>query len=113
MRRGSTNFTGAPKQTHHYVPNDVRRGVTRPRRINFEYLAGGLAKAFIYPSADSPPRGGNASTAHAKGAIRRLDFHVGLVLGARAKPECAARSLNNRAAAAFVRIIDELIEPDL
>ena len=53
------------------------------------------------------------STAHAKGAIGRLDFHFTLVLSGRAKPECAARGLNNRAARPLVWIIDKLVEPNL
>jgi hypothetical protein len=75
---------------------------------------------------ERPPRGATAirvcldskkldqySTARAKGAIRRLDFQLTLVLSARGEPERAARSLNNRAAGAFVWIIDKLVEPDL
>ena len=54
-----------------------------------------------------------ASTARAKGAIGRLDFDFALVLSARGEPECAARSLNNRAAGPFVWIIDKLVEPNL
>jgi hypothetical protein len=54
-----------------------------------------------------------ASTARAKGAIGRLDFHFTLVLSARGEPECAARSLNNRGAGTFVWIIHKLVEPNL
>jgi hypothetical protein len=54
-----------------------------------------------------------ASTARAKGAIGRLDFNFTLVLRARGEPECAARSLNNRAAGTFVWIIHKLVEPNL
>ena len=54
-----------------------------------------------------------ASTARAKGAIGRLDFNFTLVLSARGEPECAARSLNNRAARPFVWIIHKLVEPNL
>ena len=53
-----------------------------------------------------------ASTARAKGAIGRLDFNL-TALGARREPECAARSLNNRAAGTFVWIIHKLVEPNL
>jgi hypothetical protein len=53
------------------------------------------------------------STARAKGAIGRLDFHFTPVLSARGEPECAARGLNNRAARLFVGIINKLIEPNL
>src|SRR6266516_665248 len=42
------------------------------------------------------------STAHAKGAIGRLDLNFALVLGARTEPECAARGLDgNRAGKPF------------
>src|SRR5215467_13547871 len=55
----------------------------------------------------------SSSTARAKGAIGRLDFDFTLVLRACAEPECAARSLNNRAASTFVWIIHKLVEPNL
>jgi hypothetical protein len=54
-----------------------------------------------------------SSTAHAKGAIGRLDFHFSVVLSARAEPECATCSLNDCAAGTFVWIIHKLIEPNL
>ena len=53
-----------------------------------------------------------ALTANAKGAGRRLDFNVTLVLGAGTESECAARALDNDGAGAFVWIIDELVESD-
>ena len=43
-----------------------------------------------------------SSTARAKDAIGRLDFHFTIVLRARGEPEFAARGLNNRAARPFV-----------
>jgi hypothetical protein len=49
-----------------------------------------------------------ASTTRAKGAIGRLDFNL-TALGACREPECAARSLNNRAAGTFVWIIHKLV----
>src|SRR6516162_4024051 len=55
----------------------------------------------------------SSSTARAKGAIGRLDFHFTLVLRARGEPECAARGLNNSAAGAFVWIVHKLVEPNL
>ena len=64
----------------------------------------------------------SSSTARAKGAIGRHDFHVPqqqrqkrcyFVLSAGAEPECAARGLNNRAARSFVWIIHKLVEPNL
>src|SRR5215472_2693006 len=54
-----------------------------------------------------------ASTARAKRAIGRLDFHFALVLSAGGEPECAARNLNSRAARPFVWIIHKLVEPNL
>jgi hypothetical protein len=54
-----------------------------------------------------------ASTARAKGAIGRLNFHFTLVLSARGEPECAARGLNNRAAGPLVWIVHKLVEPNL
>jgi hypothetical protein len=53
------------------------------------------------------------SAAHAKGAIGRLDFNLPPILGARREPECAARSLNNRAARSFVWIVNKLVESNL
>ena len=53
------------------------------------------------------------STARAKSAIGRLDFNLTIVLSAGGEPECAARSLNNRGASAFVWIIRKLVEPNL
>ena len=53
------------------------------------------------------------STAHAKGARRRLDLNLTLVLGARTEPECAARGLNSNGAGTFVWIIHKLVELDL
>src|SRR5262249_37357406 len=58
-------------------------------------------------------RGLHPSTARTKSAIRRLNFHFTLVLSAGGEPECAARSLNNRAARPFVWIIHKLVEPNL
>jgi hypothetical protein len=66
------------------------------------------------PPSDSSRNGWTrASTARAKGAIGRLDFHFTLVLSARGEPECAARGLNNRGAGPFVWIIHKLVEADL
>jgi hypothetical protein len=53
------------------------------------------------------------STANAKGARRRLDFNVTLVLGARTESECAARALDSNRASTFVWIIDKFVESDL
>ena len=76
----------------------VGRGIGRLSDHNSQTLASGRP---------------GSSTARAKGAIGRLDFHFTLVLSARAEPECAARGFNNRAAGAFIWIIHKLVEPNL
>jgi hypothetical protein len=66
------------------------------------------------PPSDFSRNGGPApSTARAEGAIGCLNFHFTLVLSARGEPECAARSLNNRAAGPLVWIVHKLVEPNL
>jgi hypothetical protein len=52
-----------------------------------------------------------SSTANAKGAGRRPDFNVTLVLGARTESECATRALDTDAAGTFVSIITNLSRP--
>jgi hypothetical protein len=82
------------------------RDVTPSRRL-------GLCAAFIVTDSarqklayvyfeDEPGRLISSSTARAKGAIGRLDFHFTLVLRARGEPECAAGGLNNSAARPLV-----------
>ena len=66
-----------------------------------------------YTRRDVTPTTANSLTANAKGAGRRLDFNVTLVLGARTESECAARTLNNNGAGTLVWIIDKLVESDL
>jgi hypothetical protein len=76
-----------------------------------------ITRRLACPHADRHPIGAEtiwtrASTARAKGAIGRLNFHLTLVLRAGGKPECAARNLNSRAARPFVWIIHKLVEPN-
>jgi hypothetical protein len=64
---------------------------------------GGLRRAVLLAVqclVPQPPR--------AKDATGRLDLDLTPVLSARAEPECAARSLNNRAAGTFVWIMHKL-----
>ena len=73
--------------------------------------AAGVAFGTITASANSRTGGFPiTSTANAKGAGRRFDFNVALVLGARSESERAARALNNNGAGTFAWIIHKLVE---
>ena len=54
-----------------------------------------------------------SSTANAKGAGRRLDFNLTLVLRSRNKPESAARGLNGNTTAPPVWIVRKLVESNV
>ena len=116
-----------PASIHHYPDAEVSGGILaelwlerRPAVRSFE----GASRSEGVPHREGSPNqingialnwrssspGSDCLPSHAKGAVRRLDLHLALVLRAGHEPKCAFRGLDSNAAGALVWVVDELVE---